>query len=60
MGPFPKSEGVFGPVDKSLILFKGRLHFHQYIKTKRARFSIKLYELTTSDGITLDVLSLIQ
>ena len=32
-------------VDESLILFKGRIHFRQYIKTKRARFGIKLYEL---------------
>ena len=30
--------------------------FCQYIKTKHARFGIKLYELTTSDGITLDFL----
>ena len=43
-------------VDESLVLFKGRLHFKQYIRTKRARFGIKLYELTTSGGITLDVL----
>jgi len=43
-------------VDESLILFKGRLKFKQYIKTKRARFGIKLYELTTSCGITLDML----
>lgn len=43
-------------VDESLVLFKGRLHFKQYIKTKRARFGIKLYELTSSDGITLDFL----
>ena len=28
-------------VDESLVLFKGRLHFRQYIKTKRARFGIK-------------------
>ena len=41
--------------NESLVLFKG-LHFEQYIKTKRARFSIKLYELTSSDGITLDFL----
>ena len=43
-------------VDESLVLFKGRLHFHQLIKTKCSRFGIKLYELTTSEGITLDVL----
>ena len=43
-------------VDKSLILFKGQLHFKQYIKTKRSRFGIKLYELTTSNGVTLGLL----
>ena len=43
-------------VDESLVLFKGRLHFCLYLKTKRAHFGIELYELTTSDGITLDVL----
>ena len=43
-------------VDESLILFKGRLHFKQFIRTKRARFGIKLYELTTSNGITIDTL----
>ena len=43
-------------IDESLVLFKGRVKFRQYIKTKRARFGIKLYELTTSDGITLDFL----
>ena len=43
-------------MDESLVLFKGRLKFCQYIKTKCARFGIKRYELTTSDGITLDFL----
>lgn len=41
-------------VDESFVLFKGRLHFKQFIQTKRARFGIKLYELATADGITLD------
>ena len=41
-------------VDESLVLFKGRLHFKQYIRTKRSRFGIKFYELSTSDGILLD------
>lgn len=44
-------------IDKSLVLFKDRLHFWQYIRTKRAHFGIKLYELTTSDGLTLDSLA---
>ena len=43
-------------VDESLVLFKGRLHFKQFIHTKRACFGIKLYELCTSSGITLDFL----
>ena len=43
-------------VDESLVLFKGRLAFKQFIRTKRARFGIRLYELCTSNGIMLDVL----
>ena len=39
-----------------LVLFKGQVTFHQYIKPKHAQFGIKLYELTTSNGITLDFL----
>ena len=46
----------YQPGKKPYVLFKGRLHFRQYINTKRARFGIKLYELTTSEGITLDLL----
>ena len=43
-------------VDESLVLYKERLKFKQYIKTKRARFGIKLYELCASSSITLDFL----
>ena len=43
-------------VDESLVLFKRRLKFKQYIKIERSRFNIKLYELATSHGITLDLL----
>ena len=41
-------------VDESLILFKGRLLFKHYIKSKKSRFGIKFYELSTADGILLD------
>lgn len=41
-------------VDESLILYKGRLLFRQYIKSKRSRFGIKFYEMSTTDGILLD------
>ena len=40
-------------MDESLVLFKGRLFFKQYIRTKRSRFGIKLYELCTHNGILL-------
>ena len=43
-------------VDESLVLYKERLKFKQYIKTKCAQFGIKLYELCMSNGITLDFL----
>jgi hypothetical protein len=43
-------------VDESLVLFKGRLQFKQYITSKRARFGIKFYCCCTSDGVTLDFL----
>ncbi|KAK6166296.1 hypothetical protein SNE40_023027 [Patella caerulea] len=39
-------------VDEPLLLYKGRLCFKQFIRTKRARFGIKL---CTHDGITLDL-----
>ena len=41
-------------MDESLVLFKGRLSFKQYIRSKRARFGIKLYQLCTFNGILLD------
>ena len=30
-------------IDESLMLYKGRLHFKQFIRTKRARFGIKIF-----------------
>ncbi|CAH2005722.1 unnamed protein product [Acanthoscelides obtectus] len=42
-------------IDESMILFKGRLSFKQYIKTKKHRFGIKLYVLCDCEtGIVLD------
>ncbi|XP_050305494.1 piggyBac transposable element-derived protein 4-like [Anthonomus grandis grandis] len=40
-----------GPVfaiDEQLMLYKGRLHFRQYIKSKRSRFGIKIFSLCPS------------
>ncbi|XP_047028874.1 piggyBac transposable element-derived protein 4-like [Helicoverpa zea] len=42
-------------LDESLLLFRGRLSFRQYIKSKKARYGIKFYELTTYDGYVLNV-----
>lgn len=46
-------------IEEYLVLCKERLHFlfKQFIRTKRARFGIKLYELATADGITLDFIA---
>ncbi|KAJ8941083.1 hypothetical protein NQ318_003264 [Aromia moschata] len=42
-------------IDESMILFKGRLSFKQYIKTKRHHFGIKLYvSCDCETGIILD------
>lgn len=42
-------------LDVSLLLFRGRLHFRQYIKNKKAKYGIKFYELATSDGYLLNM-----
>ena len=41
-------------IDESLVIFKGRLLFKQYTRTKRSKFGIKMFELATTDGILLD------
>ena len=48
---YPKRELC---VDESLIPFKGRISFKQFIRNKRARFGVKMYELTTDRGILLN------
>ncbi|CAF4945841.1 unnamed protein product [Pieris macdunnoughi] len=42
-------------LDESLMLFRGRLHFRQYIKSKKARYGLKFYELTSYDEYVLNV-----
>jgi len=37
-------------IDESLVMWKGRLHFRQYIPLKRARFGIKLFCLAEDSG----------
>ncbi|KAJ2937132.1 hypothetical protein O0L34_g19441 [Tuta absoluta] len=43
-------------LDESLLLFKGRLSYRQYIKSKRARYGIKFFELTSADGYVLNMM----
>ncbi|KAJ8976674.1 hypothetical protein NQ317_004757 [Molorchus minor] len=44
-------------IDESLVLFKGRLRFKQYIKSKRHRFGIKLFLLCDCEtGYVLNII----
>lgn len=44
-------------IDESLLLFKGRLHFKQYIPSKRHRFGVKTFVLCDCEsGMVLDLL----
>ncbi|KAK3756836.1 hypothetical protein RRG08_048882 [Elysia crispata] len=54
---FEKFQEVFEPgrdiaIDESLLMWKGRLIFKQYIPLKRARFGIKSFLLCDSSGYT--------
>ncbi|MEL7307546.1 MAG: transposase [Pseudomonadota bacterium] len=42
-------------LDESMMLWRGRLIFRQYIKNKRHKYGIKFYELCQYDGIVLRV-----
>lgn len=41
-------------LDESMVLWRGRLSFRQYIKNKRHKYGIKLYVLTEPDGTILN------
>lgn len=43
-------------LDESMVLWRGRLIFRQYIPNKRHRYGIKLYMITTPTGIVLKCL----
>ncbi|XP_037032190.1 piggyBac transposable element-derived protein 4-like [Bradysia coprophila] len=42
-------------IDESMVLWRGRLLFRQYMKDKRHPYGIKLYELCESSGIVLKI-----
>lgn len=39
-------------IDETLVLWRGRLGFRQYIQGKRHKYGVKLYVLTDTNGIT--------
>ena len=41
-------------IDESMLHWRGRLKFKQYISNKRHKYGIKFYVLTTSDGYVLN------
>lgn len=42
-------------LDESMVLWKGRLLFRQYMPKKRHKYGIKIYMLTEDDGMVLDM-----
>lgn len=42
-------------IDESMVLWRGRLIFRQFIKTKSKKYGVKLYELCESSGIVLKI-----
>lgn len=42
-------------VDETLVPFRGRLAFLQYIKDKRAKFGVKVFKLCLEGGFTYDL-----
>lgn len=42
-------------IDESMILWRGRLRFRQYIKGKRHKYGIKVYKLCLPNGYTYDL-----
>ncbi|KAJ8942222.1 hypothetical protein NQ314_010122 [Rhamnusium bicolor] len=43
-------------IDESMIPFKGRVQFRQYIKNKSHKYGVKLYKICTVDGYTSKVI----
>lgn len=43
-------------IDESMVPYRGRLHFRQYIPTKSHKYGIKLYKLCSTDGYTCNII----
>ena len=46
-------------IDKSMVLWRGRLVFRQYVKIKSHKYGVKFFEVCTLDGIILPVKSIV-
>ncbi|KAI4455614.1 piggybac transposable element-derived protein 4 [Holotrichia oblita] len=42
-------------IDESMVPWRGRLKFRQYIKNKSSKYGVKLYKLCTTSGYTLNL-----
>nr|CAI5830572.1 unnamed protein product [Callosobruchus analis] len=42
-------------IDETMVPFRGKLSFKQYIKNKKHKFGIKFYKLCTNDGYTYNL-----
>ncbi|XP_061706678.1 piggyBac transposable element-derived protein 4-like [Cydia pomonella] len=47
--------GKYLVIDESMIPWRGRLKFRQYLKGKSHKYGVKLYKLCTPDGYTFNV-----
>lgn len=50
-----KTPGECITVDESIVAFRGRIVFTQYIPGNRHKYGIKLFKLCDDDGFTLDL-----
>ncbi|VEN43200.1 unnamed protein product [Callosobruchus maculatus] len=51
----PLSPGRDLVVDESMVPYRGRLHFRQYIPNKSHKYGVKLYKLCTPNGYTYNI-----
>lgn len=42
-------------IDESMVAFRGRLTFHQYIPEKAYKYGVKLFKLTNTGGYTFNI-----
>jgi hypothetical protein len=43
-------------IDETMVPWRGRLHFRQYIKNKSHKYGVKLYKACTPEGYTFNII----